>query len=43
MLSKDEILKIIDIEVGRKEDIVSEHYRLYVQGFIDGLRCVLNE
>jgi len=43
MLDKETVLHIIDMEVGRKPDIVDEHYRVYVQGFIDGLRCVLNE
>ena len=43
MLDKETILRFIDMEVERKQSVMDEHYRIYLQGFIDGLRCTLNE
>ena len=36
---KQTLLHLIDLEVGRKEDIIDEHYRIYTEGFINGLRA----
>jgi len=41
-IERDTLLKIIEMEISRRPDIVDTMERLYSHGFVEGLRCAID-